>query len=452
MRLKDPFSLFLVARVCGGRLVRPNGASVDSVSIDTRNLEKGALFFALAGGNCDGSRFVPLAESLGARAAVIAESRVAELLPACSIPLIAVKDTLGALQRFSACELNKYTQVEYVGVTGSCGKSTTKEAISAILSVHGNTVKTPGNLNSEIGLPLSVLQVGPDTRYGVFEMGVDHVGEMGRMLDVMKPDVAVLTNIGISHLEKFHSRRAIAHEKGKIFHPGIGAGFISRGCPFTRQIEKERGFLLGSFDASDLLVEDLGLDGWRLNIADQRCVVHVFGRHLLHDIAAAVRVARYLGVPDVEIAEGLDGFRPMEGRATVLNGEVTIIEDCYNASFDSTSSMLDTMAKVPWKGAKKVVLGTMKELGSASVSAHLEVARRILRCGFDGAFLYGKEMCGAYELLKRSGYQGSLAYTDDFDDLRDQVIHGVRRGDLCLIKGSRSMAMERLIPFLRQVG
>ena len=452
MRLTAPVSLAFAAHACGGRLVRPNGVSVDSVSIDTRNLEKGALFFALAGENCDGSRFVPLAQSLGAHAAVVAESHVAELLSACSIPLIAVKDSLRALQRFSAHELEKYTHVEYVGVTGSCGKSTTKEAISAILSVHGNTVRTPGNLNSEIGLPLSVLQVGPATRYGVFEMGVDHVGEMGRMLDVMKPDVAVLTNIGISHLEKFHTQRAIAHEKGGIFHPGIGAGFISRGCPFTRQIEKERGLLLGSFDASDLLAEDLGLDGWRLSIANQQCVVHVFGRHLLHDIAAAVQVARYLGVPDIEIAEGLDGFRPMAGRATVLNGEVTIIEDCYNASLDSTSSMLDTIAKVPWKGAKKVVLGTMKELGSASVSAHQEVARHIMRCGFDGAFLYGKEMGTAYLLLKRSGYRGSLVYTDDFDDLRDQVTHGVKRGDLCLVKGSRSMAMERLIPFLRQVG
>ena len=452
MRLVAPVSLTFAAHACGGRLVRPSNTLVGSVSIDTRTLEPGALFFALAGEKRDGAEFVSLAQRLGAKAVVVSEGQASRSLASCTLPVIVVKDSLAALQHFSRTLLAGYSQVEYVGVTGSCGKSTTKEAISAILSVHGNTVKTPGNLNSEIGLPLSVLQVGPQTRYGVFEMGVDHVGEMDRMLNVMKPDVAVLTNIGISHLEKFHTQKAIAHEKGGIFHPDIGAGFIGRGCPFTRQIEKERGLLLGSFDASDLLAEDLGLDGWRLHISEQRCTVHAFGAHLLQDIAAAVRVCRTLGVPDVEIAEGLDGFQPMAGRATVLAGAITIIEDCYNASLDSTRTMLDSMAKVPWKGAKRVVLGTMKELGKASVYAHQEVARHIMRCGFEGTYLFGSEMQSAYELLKHGGYPGSLVYTDDFDDLLEKVTHGVKKGDLCLVKGSRSMAMERLIPYLRQVG
>lgn len=453
MRLLHPLPLAWASEVMEGRLDASSPASISSVTTDTRNLEPGALFFALHGANCDGSRYVPAAEKAGAVAAVIRGSDAGFVRAHANLPLILVDDPLTSLWKFSHAMLAPYTDVTYIGVTGSCGKSTTKEAISAILSVHGQTVKTPGNLNSEIGLPLSVLQVGPSTRYGVFEMGVDHVGEMEHMLGVVKPDMAVLTNIGVSHLEKFGTREAIAHEKGGIFHPSLQAGFISSDCDFINQIQQERGLVLGRYASSDLDAEDLGLSGWLLHFGSCQSHVKAMGRHLLTDIAAAVRVARALGISDREIARGLDGFHPLEGRATVIDGDVTIIEDCYNASPDSTCSMLDAMSRLSWRaGGKKVVLGTMKELGPASRSAHQQVARGILSSGIDGAFLFGDEMRDAYSLLKDAGYKGELSYSDDFGDLAAQVQNGVRKGDLCLIKGSRAMMMERLIPVLRRVG
>ncbi len=452
MKLVAPVSLPFAAHACGGRLVRPSNTCASFVSIDTRHLEKGAIFFALTGEHASGCQYAAMAERRGAVAMVVDEPHLEDALMQSSLPLIVVDDTLRALGRFAKAMISRCAGVTYVGVTGSCGKSTTKEAISAILSVHGSTVKTPGNLNSEIGLPLSLLKVAPGTRYGVFEMGVDHVGEMKRMVDILKPDVAVLTNIGISHLEKFKSQKVIAHEKGAIFHPGLDAGFISSGCPFKREIEKERGMILGTYAIADLSAQDLGLEGWRLSLGGYKCDVHVLGRHLLSDVAAAVRVARHLGVSDWEIAEGLDSFSPMEGRATVLDGDVTIIKDCYNATLDSTSSMLETISRLSWKGSKIVVLGTMKELGAKSRYAHRTVARKIMESSLDGAFLYGSEMRDAYDLLKREGYQGELCFTEDFGELSEVVTRKVHGGDLCLVKGSRSMAMERIIPVLRQVG
>jgi len=452
MQLTTPYTFREVSRMLGGRLTVGYTPHIDAVSTDSRSLEKGAMFVALPGSSCDGSRYLSQAEHAGASCAVVSVGHFHEAEATCHLPLIVVDDTLQALQRFSHAHLAQFSDVIYAGVTGSCGKSTTKEALAAILSKKGKTAKTPGNLNSEIGLPLSVLSVDKDTRYGVFEMGVDHVGEMAHMLNVVSPDVAILTNIGISHLEKFKTQQAIAHEKGSIFHPGLKAGFIAGGSPFLSQIQQENHVILREYQAASFKASCCGLSGWDLSIGERTCHVNAVGEHLLTDIAGAVAAARFLGADEETICEGLSGFTPMTGRSTVLSGKVTIIEDCYNASLDSTRSILDCISSISWNGNKKVVLGPMKELGEASRNAHEEVARRILRSDIRSTFLYGQEMYDAYKVLKDNDWNGELSFTEDFSKLSDEVSASVRQGDLFLVKGSRAATMERLIPLIRAIG
>ncbi|MFA6844199.1 MAG: UDP-N-acetylmuramoyl-tripeptide--D-alanyl-D-alanine ligase [Sphaerochaetaceae bacterium] len=447
-----PYSIQEIASICQATVVRPTNSKITSISTDSRNMEQGSLFFALQGGLCDGSRYLAQAQTGGAICAVVSRTHLSEALQNCSLPLLVVDDSLLALQRLGAVYLRQFHDVHYVGITGSCGKSTTKEAVAAILEQMGRTVKTPGNLNSEIGLPLSVFQVSEQTRYGVFEMGVDHVGEMGRMLSVVQPEVGILTNIGLSHLEKFGTQKVIAHEKGQLFHQDIKAGFITSDCIFANQIQKENHIVLEKYSLSDIEAHDCGLNGWNLSLGKNRFHVNCVGKHLLLDIIGAVKACRFMGASDNQIAQALEGFVPMEGRATIIRGRVTIIEDCYNASLDSTRSILDYMGKLFWYGQKKVVLGPMKELGSASKKAHLEVARHILSSNIQTAFLYGAEMYDAYKLLQDSCYHGALSFTEDFDQLTRDVSNSVDKGDLFLVKGSHSASMERLIPVLRNAG
>lgn len=452
MKLSVAYDFKEAARMLGAIRTIGEGSVITSVETDSRLVRPGSLFVALAGSVCDGSRYLPQAKAAGAAAAVVSQHHVDQTVVSVGLPLIIVDDSLKALWKFSHAHLSRFSGVTYAGVTGSCGKSTTKEALSAILSQQGRTVKTPGNLNSEIGMPLSVLSVGNGTKYGVFEMGVDHAGEMDHMFSVLKPDVGILTNIGISHLEKFGTRSAIAHEKGRLFHRDIQAGFISRGCPFIRQIERESGIMLRSYDLSSLHASDRGLSGWDLVIGNHPCHVNAVGAHLLSDIAGAVETARFLGVADEAIAAGLEGFTPMEGRSTVLSGGVTIIEDCYNASLDSTRSILECVNALSWNGRKKAVLGPMKELGSESRKAHEEIARKILHSDMHSVFLFGKETEDAYLLLRRAGWKGELSFTEDFATLEDEVASSASHGDLFLVKGSRAASMERLIPLLKAAG
>jgi UDP-N-acetylmuramoyl-tripeptide--D-alanyl-D-alanine ligase len=441
-----------VASLCGGDLVKTGSLSAKDVQFDSRLCSKGTVFFALTGENADGFSFIGSAADKGCSAVVVSREKAAEAkhrLGSSLCAIIAVSDPLRSLQLLAKNYISQFPKVSYVGITGSCGKTTTKEALASITAMMGPTVKTPGNFNSEIGLPLSLLQVQQDTEYGIFEMGIDHVGEMDRMVDMVKPSYALLTNIGISHLEKFGTQETIATEKGKIFHPDLEKGFLNKSCRFCTSLEKKAPHKIDYFGYDDLSFTDLGLDGWAIHSDGQTFFVKCVGRHLLLDVIGAIKVAKSMGATPSQIAQGLEGFVSMKGRSSIINGDVTIIEDYYNASLDSTNSILDYVQSLQWKGYKKAVLGPMKELGAKSVLAHNLIARHLMRSQLDSTFLYGAEMKGAYDLLKRTGYDKPVFFTDDFSELESKVGRDTRRGDLYLVKASRSVAMERIIPVIR---
>jgi UDP-N-acetylmuramoyl-tripeptide--D-alanyl-D-alanine ligase len=443
-----------LAALCEGTVAKDGDRYVEDVQVDSRKCTFGTVFFALPGERVDGVSFVGPAAANGCSAVVVPVGKAADavsLLKEQPTAVIAVPDTVAALRLLAKNYIDRYSHARYVGVTGSCGKSTTKEAIAAIVRTMGKTVKTPGNLNSEIGLALSLLQMEPDTEYGIFEMGIDHVGEMDRMMQMVRPELALVTNIGISHLEKFGSREVIAREKCKIFHPDIEMGFLSSEFGYSSAIDKSVRDRLGYFDPADVLSTDLGLDGWAIHYEGQTFFVRAVGVHMLKDVVGAIKVAKALGASPEQVAYGLEGFVPMKGRCTVLSGEVTVIEDYYNASPDSTNSILDYLRALRWGGYKKAVLGPMKELGTESADAHKLVARNLMRSGLEQTFLYGTEMKDAYDLLRREGYDRELFFTEDFSELQGRVGKNARSGDLYLVKASRSVAMERLIPTLRDV-
>lgn len=435
--------------------VRPELKHISSVTIDSRQVVKGSLFVALSGECHDGHDFVQLAVDAGAVAVLIDQHKlpqVQKVLCGRPVGILAAENSLKALQQLASSHVARYPSIQKIGITGSCGKTTTKELIASILSVMGKTVKTPGNYNSEIGLPLSVLHLTKDTEFGVFEMGIDHKGEMDSLLSVWAPQYSVLTNIGISHLEKMGSLQAIASEKSKIFHPTHRQGFISERCGWKKWISNVRNCepkYYGKQYLSGLEgIEDLGLDGWNIRFDGKKIHLSCIGEHSLDDAFAAISVARSFGALSQEIKEGIESMIPVKGRSRVVQGPVTIIEDCYNASMDSTSSMLDYLRTVSWRGAKKVVLGSMKELGQASARAHEYVGKKLAAVNPTSTFLFGKEMELAWKALKTSGYSKNLVFTNDFQELQQAVGQDTKQGDLVLIKGSRVMGMERLMPAL----
>ncbi|NLZ77309.1 MAG: UDP-N-acetylmuramoyl-tripeptide--D-alanyl-D-alanine ligase [Spirochaetales bacterium] len=432
------------------RIVRSSDRMITHYALDSRRCVPGSLFFALRGKRTDGIDHLKEAERNGAVAVLVHTEDVPRALNDSSCAVLASDDVSLALMNLATAYRALHPHVRTIGITGSTGKSTTKEAIGKIASALGPTTMTSGNLNSEYGLALSIMNLGPETKYGVFELGIDHPGEMERMTRMANPSIGVLTNIGNAHLESMGSREVIAREKAKIFHPGIEAGFICRTSRYGPLIQTLSPVELIRYSTRDVSAIDLGLDGWQISYRGVSFRIKAVGKHLLEDVAGAIRVGTHLGARPVEIAHALEDFEPLVGRSTVQGSRVTIINDTYNASLDSTRSIIRYLSRLSWRGRKSAVLGPMKELGPESRAAHLEIAKTLVRSTFTKHFLYGWEMEEAYQTIKREKGKERVSFTQDFEELEWMVRDEVTDGDLVLLKGSRVVGMERLIPTIEQ--
>lgn len=446
------YGIFSVARFSQATVVKQTSKKILDVCIDSRKIKNNCLFVCLDGENFDGHDFILDAINKGASALLIKTNKVHEVLSKINnrdVGVLAVNSPLSGLQTLAKNYISQFPNVNYTAITGSVGKSTTKQALAALLSQAGNTVYTPNNYNSEIGLPLSLLQVDGTTDYGVFEMGIDHKGEMDKHLYMLTPNQALITTIGRSHIEQLKSRKRIAKEKGKLFHKDLDMAFISKGCNYKKLLCKKVKNNIFEYCYNDVQYEDKGLLGIEVILDNQRVRLPILGEHLLEDVVGAIAIAKRMGLDNTDILEGLSKFVPMRGRGSIVDGDITVIEDCYNASPISTNIILSYMRRVSWAGNKKAVLGSMKELGRNSRKAHVSIAKSVYTNSMESTFLYGQEMEGAYKYLKRENYQGELFYSDNFDDLTYAVDKNKKQGDLFLLKGSRSMAIERLIPTLQ---
>ncbi|MBL7006913.1 MAG: UDP-N-acetylmuramoyl-tripeptide--D-alanyl-D-alanine ligase [Spirochaetia bacterium] len=452
---KKLFTVAEILSITGGKsLGFPHlGSSVTSVEIDSRKVCEGALFIALHGRKTDGHNYLRDAAASGAAVLIVDKAccdDYAELVRKNqTISIIGVENTLTALQILGSVWVDRNKSLTKIAVTGSSGKTTTKEMLSSILSGLGKTVKNPGNFNSDIGLPLSVFQISDEHEFGVFEMGISQFGEMDTMLGVYEPEYSVMTNIGNAHIGTLGSLEAIAREKSKIFHQGVTHGYVHEKNIWKSYMRDLRGVEFCEFGRKGtkgfLGAEYMGLQGWRIQYEDRTFVLKHVGVHNLLDALAAITVARDLGAEPKHIAEGLESLEPLSGRSCVINGKITIIEDSYNSNLDSASRIIDYVKTLHWEGRKTVVLGSMKELGSAAGKSHEAIGRKVKSLAPSAAFLFGTEMESAYNLLKKENYTNKLIYTDCYEELESEVTTYTHDGDLLLLKGSRSMEMERLL-------
>lgn len=429
---------------------------MQGIAVDSRKLRRGDLFVALAGERTDGHRFLADAVSRGAAGVLVNEAFLRgeegrAFLASAEVPVLAAEESLAALQRMAAARLRSFPGLTRVAVTGSNGKTTTKELVAAVLSRLGSTVKNSGNLNSEIGLAQALMEIRSHHEYGVFELGINHPGEMDLLTEVYPPQYTVITSIGTAHIGLLGSREAIAEEKGKAIAalPSSGRGFIPEDCIWKDYLASISSAALVPFgiESTEGLesVEDLGFDGWRLRYEGREILLSLMGRHNLSNALAAVTVGRFLGASPEQIAGGLEDLSLPAGRSRSLRGRVNIFEDSYNANLDSMRAVIGEMSRRVEGDELVLVLGAMKELGEETEPAHRELAEICLESAAKGIFLLGEEMRSTVEVLNRGGYTGHLRYSESFEELEEELLAFLRGGDTLLLKGSRVMELERLV-------
>jgi UDP-N-acetylmuramoyl-tripeptide--D-alanyl-D-alanine ligase len=441
-----------------------------SVCIDSREVKKGSLFVALNGASRDGHHYVDAAFRAGAAAAMVAGASLADggldlegTAARAGAALVVVEDTLRGLQDVARVYLEQFPGLLKIALTGSSGKTTTKEIAAAMIGCERNVVYNSGNLNSETGLPLSVFRIRPEHEVGIFEMGMNRAGEIAELARVFKPHVALITNIGPAHIGILGSIAAILEEKKQIFceFTGNETALIPEDDEYRDELARGVPGKIVFYGPAHLEelgeVRDLGLEGTELSWEGVSVRFALPGRHNLKDALAAAAIAKAAGVSAAAIRRGFESVRSLFGRTEILRGRIpgkggglTLIRDCYNANPDSTSQAIAFCDGLDWPGRKVYVAGSMLELGEASRAAHERMGRELAASGADMVFLYGRETEAAAEVMtaRAEGQKVPLFYTDAMDSLASSLADYVRDGDLVLLKGSRGCALEQLTDVL----
>ncbi|MCL2214521.1 MAG: UDP-N-acetylmuramoyl-tripeptide--D-alanyl-D-alanine ligase [Treponema sp.] len=428
-----------------------------SVSIDSRSVKEGALFFALSGSRNDGHCFVDAAFGAGAAAAVVESSKIesynlVSLAQKMEKDLIIVENTLKSLQDSARIYLEKFPTLLKIGITGSSGKTTTKEIASAIISCEKNVIKNEGNLNSETGLPLSVFQVRACHEVGIFELGMNRQDEILEIAEVLKPNIALVTNIGSAHIEFFGSKEKIVNEKKCIykFLKGGDIALIPANDEYAMMLVQGISANIKYYSVKNFKefegVRNLGLDGTEIIWAGDNIHFNLPGKHNLDDAMAAIAIAKEIPVSGKSIKKGLESVQPLFGRLEVLSGRTTVVRDCYNASPESTAKSIEFCDSLEWPGRKVYVIADMLELGKNSVSEHQKLAFLLSVSQAKMIYLFGKETEAAASCLEEN--KRSFFHSCDIAELSAAIDCFVRRGDLVLLKGSRGCALERLTEML----
>ncbi len=458
-----PFRAAEAAEWSGGDLLRGRPEAVFAgASIDSRSVASGELFLAIVGPNHDGHDYLAAAGERGAAGLVVGRGRELPADLAADLPVIAVEDTTVALGAIASGHRRGY-RGPLVAITGSNGKTTTKEMCAAILSVAQPCLKNRGNLNNQFGLPLTLLsRVETDQRI-VVELGTNHRGEIAALAKIAAPTVGVVTNIGTAHIEHLGSRDEIAREKGDLLAslPRNGSAVVNADDPYAAELAaRTQGRVLHFGRGADA---DVGAEGtsvrdghgfaFALRSPEGRVDVEVagLGETTVTNALAAAAAALAAGVSLGDVAQGLGKYRPVGGRLErrELPGDITVIDDSYNANPQSLEVALRLLAGSPVAGRRLAVLGDMGELGDASEDAHREAGRLVATFGIDLLFAVGARAETVAAGAAQAGMSAScIRQLHDSDAAGAPVKAALRKGDWVLVKGSRSMRMERVTNFL----
>ena len=451
------FDVRTVAAVTGGQILH-NGADVSlhGFSTDSRTLQPGDLFIPLRGERFDGHDYLAQAVRHGA-AASLSE----EVVVGLNIPVVQVRDTLQALGDLAHAVRQRFSG-PVVGITGTTGKTTTKEMLAAILARRGPGLKSAGNFNNLIGVPLTLFGLAPEHRWAVIEMGMSARGEIARLAQIAAPQIGVITNVGAGHLENLGGISGVARAKGELFIqlPGGGTALINSDDPQICQLPLANGVrrvLFGSAPEAQVRATEISATDstvtFTLHLPEARAAVQLPlpGRHNVQNALAAAAAAWVLDVPVDDIAAGLADFKPCPGRMELIElaDDVLILDDSYNANPLSMRAALDALHDLGRPGRRFAVLGDMLELGHAARDLHREVgflaAERT-----DWLFTLGDL---ARDIAAGAAEQGldnaRIVASTTVEALVSQLRPLLQPGDRVLIKGSRGMRMERITALLR---
>lgn len=412
----------------------------DGISTDTRNILPNTIFFALKGENFNANHFAKKALEAGASFAVIDEA--AEV----SDPrFILVPDVLKSLQELAAFH-RRYCGIPVIGLTGSNGKTTTKELINACLSRKFRTVATRGNLNNHIGVPLTLLNLTADTEVAIVEMGANHPGEIGFLCTIAQPDIGYITNFGKAHLEGFKTLEGVIAAKSELYDylkENQGTLFLN----LDDVIQKDHSsysntFTFGSSPVADLQLEYPEANPFaRISVTGEEVESRLIGSYNSRNMAAAFAIGRYFKVPDEDLKEALITYTPANNRSQILEKDGSkIILDAYNANPTSMAAAVDNLEALA--AARKIaVLGDMFELGDHAAEEHQNLAERLEKSSIDSIFLIGVNFYSTHTGKRISKFQS-------FEDFRDSLDPAEFKDATILIKGSRGMALERVLDLL----
>ncbi len=449
---------------------------VDSIVTDSRKAAAGSLFVAIVGERADGHRFLPqVAEQC-------ASAMLSELTPdeigekfgygpeiTESIPVIVVKSTLQAVKDIAEFYL-KQLQIPIIGIVGSVGKTSTKEMVAHVLEQKFRILKTEGNFNNELGVPMTVFRLREEHEAGVLEMGINHFGEMHRLAKIVRPDTVIMTNIGTAHLEFLESRDGILKAKSEVFDYFKPTGHIILNGDDDKLslIEEKNGVIpirfglerKGFSHDNDVWAENIRLQG----LKGTSCTIHTPagsfevlipnpGRHMVQNALAGAAAGYVYGLSMDQIRQGIENYRALNGRFNILyEDKITIIDDCYNANPGSVKAALDILQD--GEGRRIAVLGDMGELGKDEIALHESIGKYAVSHDVDLLCCAGPLSAYMAEAAqKEAAERGSAMEIRHFADGQDLAAHiseFVRTGDIVLVKASHYMGFECIVDELKK--
>lgn len=452
-------SLGKITEACGGIFhgtLEEQAYVVESITTDSRQAEKGCLFVAIPGERVDGHDFIPSVFEKGALA-VISERELEN--PAG--PYIQVESSLEAVKGIAAY-YREQLDIKVVGITGSVGKTSTKEVIASVLAQKYNVLKTLGNFNNELGLPLTVFRLRDEHQVAVLEMGISHFGEMHRLAKIARPDICVITNIGQCHLEFLKDRDGVLRAKTEIFDfiKEDGSIVLNGDDDKLAQIQEAKGIrpiFFGTESGRSVYadhIENLGLKGvqCRIHVDDKSVsvLIPIPGHHMVMNALAAAAVGHQLGLTMEEIKAGIEQLEAVSGRFHIIeNGRLQIIDDCYNANPVSMKASLDVLCDA--KGRRVAILGDMGELGENEAQLHAEVGAHASGNHIDLLICTGTVSSHMAEAAVADGGCGEVLQVPTLDALLTCLPSLIEPDDTVLVKASHFMHFEKVVEKLEKL-
>lgn len=449
----NSLTLSQVVELAGAKLESGDPkVSVKKLSTDSRTLKEGDLFVALRGERFDGHQFVEAAARAGATGAIV-DFTWSGKVPA-KFAVVRAEDTLTAYQTLAA-NYRRTLRLQALAITGSNGKTSTKDFTAAVLARRFRVTKTEGNFNNHVGLPRTILEAGAPDEIGVWEIGMNHPGEIAALAKIAAPDAAIITNIGVAHIEFMGSRDAIAYEKAALVEAvGLeGIVILNADDPFSEMIAARTrakvvfaGIGKGAVRATEVRQTPNGTEFTILEGAHRcRAQLPVPGLHMVQNAVLAVAAGRAFGLSIEQCAAGLASAPLSRARLQIREvGRVQFLDDSYNANPDSMKAALRTLIELDGEGNRIAVLGEMRELGPESEQGHRDVGQAAAEFGVDQVIAIGENGAMIADAAREAGLVNSIA-VQSTAEAAEVLARTVKPGDIVLVKGSRAAQTERVI-------